>query len=160
MFRVNYWCRFIGLKLISVEKVTVILERKQSHFKAVSPLSTVSHALNRMNCENTDHLIVMDDDENFLGLITEHDIVLKSLSARFPSKQMQVQDIMNTHIPVAFVEDSVEECMQSMQQYHVRLLPVFEGHVFKGIVTSEDILYEAVWSRNEIFDGEKEIISY
>lgn len=151
---------FVDLKSISVEKVTVILERKQSHFKAVSPLSTASHALNRMNCENTDHLIVMDEDESFLGIITEHDVVLKSLSAVFSSSQIQVKDIMNTHFPVAFVEDSVEECMQSMQQYHVRLLPVFEGHIFKGIITSEDILYEAVWNRNEIFDKEKEIIGY
>jgi CBS domain-containing protein len=143
-----------------VEKVTVILDRKQSHFKAVSPLSSVSDALNRMNCENTDHLIVVDDDENFLGIITEHDIACKSLCGKLPASKTLVKHVMNTHFPVAFIEDSVEECMQSMQQYHVRLLPVFEGHVFKGVVTTEDILYEAVWNRNEIFDREKEIIAY
>ena len=143
-----------------MEKVTVILERKQSHFKEISPDTLVSDALHKMNCERTDHLIVMDDDENFLGLITEHDIVSKSLSAQFSASKTPVKQIMNTKFPVAFIDDSVQECMQSMQHYHVRLLPVFDGHNFKGIVTIEDILYEAVWNRNEIFDEEKEIIAY
>lgn len=159
-FGVNYCCCFIELKSNSVEKVTVILERKESRFKTVSPLCTVSDAFSRMNFEKTDYLIVMDDDENFLGIITEHEILSKVFSAKLPAYEMQVVQIMNTNFPVAFVEDSVEECMQSMQQYHVRLLPVFEGHVFKGIVTAEDVLHEAVWNRNEIFDEEKEIIAY
>jgi len=147
-------------KQVFVEKVTVILRRKQSHFKTVSPLCTVSVALNRMNCERTDHLIVMDDDENFLGIITEHDILSKSLSSKNYSTQTEVKEIMNTHFPVIFIEDSVQECMESMQQHHVRLIPVFDGHIFKGIVTVEDILYEAICNRNAIFDEEKEIIAY
>jgi signal-transduction protein with cAMP-binding, CBS, and nucleotidyltransferase domain len=135
-----------------MEKVTAILERKQTHFKAVSPLCSVSDALGRMNCESTDHLIVMDENENFLGIITEHDIASKSLSTKVPASQTMVKQIMNTRLPVAFTEDTVESCMQSMHQYHVKLLPVFEGRLFKGVVTTEDILHEACWHRNEIFD--------
>jgi len=143
-----------------MEKVTIILERKQPHFKAVSPLCTVSNALSRMNCENTDYLIVMDEDENFLGIITEHEIASKSLSAKMPAWQTMVKQIMNTHLPVAFTEDTVDDCMRRMQQHHVKIMPVFEGHTFKGVVTSEDILHEAVWHRNEIFDREKEMVRH
>lgn len=143
-----------------MEKVTIILGRKQSHFKTVSPLCKVSDALSRMNSENTDYLIVMDEDENFLGIITEHDIASKAMFSKLAGDETMVKQIMNTHFPVAFTDDTVEECMQSMEQYHVRLLPVFEGHMFKGIVTTEDILHEAVWNRNEIFEREKEIVCY
>ncbi len=143
-----------------MEKVTIILKRKQSHFKTISPLCSVSEALNRMNSQRTDYLIVMDDDKNFLGILTEHDIVNKSLSAKSPAAQTLVNQIMNIHYPVVFTDDTVEECMQSMQQHHVRLLPVFEGPAFIGIVTVEDILHEALWKRNEIFDEEREIIAY
>jgi len=143
-----------------MEKVTIILERKQPHFKAVSPFCTVSNALSRMNCENTDYLIVMDEDENFLGIITEHEIASKSLSAKMPAWQTMVKQIMNTHLPVAFTEDTVDDCMRRMQQHHVKIMPVFEGHTFKGVVTSEDILHEAVWHRNEIFDREKEMVRH
>jgi signal-transduction protein with cAMP-binding, CBS, and nucleotidyltransferase domain len=145
-----------------MEKITRILDRKQPHFKAVSPFSTINDALCRMNFENTDHLIVMDENENYLGVITEHDIASKSLFSKLSPAQILVKNVMNSCLPIAFTEDTVDECMQRMQRYHVRLLPVFEGHRFKGVVTTEDILYEAVWHRNEIFDTEKmaEIISY
>ena len=143
-----------------MEKVTIILERKQPHFKSVSPLSTVSDALSRMTSEKTDHLIVMDDDKNFLGIITEHDIASKTLSAKLPAWQTTVKQIMSTHLPIAFTEDTVHDCMRRMQQHHVKILPVFEGHTFKGVVTSEDILHEAVWHRDEIFDMEKEMMGH
>ena len=143
-----------------MEKVTIILERKQPHFKAVSPHSTVSNALSRMNCEHTDHLIVMDDEKNFLGIITEHDIASKTLSAKLPAWQTMVKQVMSTHLPVAFTEDTVDDCLRRMQQHHIKILPVFEGHTFKGVVTSEDILHEAVWHRNEIFDMEKEMVRH
>lgn len=143
-----------------MEKITIILQRKQSNQKIISPQSMVSDALTRMHWEKTDHLAVIDDNKNFLGIVTEHDIVSKSLSAGLISSETLVKDIMSTHFPVAFIEDSVQECMLSMQQYHVRILPVFDGHIFKGVVTTEDILYEAIWNRNEIFDEEREIITY
>jgi CBS domain-containing protein len=139
-----------------MEKVTAILDRKQPHFKAVSPSCTISDALFRMSCENTDHLIVMDEEENFLGIITEHDIAKKSVFAKLPASEIMVKQFMNTHLPIAFTGDTVEECMKCMQQYHVRILPVFEGHIFKGIITTEDILHEAVWRPHEIFDRDKE----
>jgi CBS domain-containing protein len=133
-----------------MEKITTILDRKQTHFKAISPFSMVSDALGRMNCEKTDHLIVMED-QKFLGIITEHDIASKSLSGRTPASQTPVRQIMSTNFPVAFTEDTVEDCMVSMQHYHVKLLPVFDGYTFKGVITTDDILYEAVWNREEIF---------
>lgn len=138
-----------------MEKVTMILARKQPHFKSVSPGCALDDALCRMNFENTDHLIVMDEEENYLGVITEHDIASKSLCGKLPPSQRKVMEIMNTCLPVVFTDDTVDECMQCMQHYHIKHLPVFEGHKFKGIVTMDDILYEVVWHRGEIFDGEE-----
>jgi FOG: CBS domain len=60
---------------------------------------------------------------------------------------------MNKGLPAATTDDTVETCMQLMRQHHVRYLPVFEIHSFRGIVSSEDILEEAVYNRMEIFDA-------
>ncbi|HET9744167.1 MAG TPA: CBS domain-containing protein, partial [Chitinophagaceae bacterium] len=54
--------------------------------------------------------------------------------------------------PAATTDDTVERCMQLMRQHHVRYLPVFEDYSFRGIVSTEDILEEAVNNRMEIFD--------
>ena len=59
---------------------------------------------------------------------------------------------MNTRIPFADVNNTVEHCMRLMKQYNTRYLPVFEGFNFRGIISSDDILEEAVYNRAGIFD--------
>lgn len=137
-----------------MEKITSILAKKEPHFHTVSPASSAEEALCQMCCENVDYLIVINDDEKYIGLITEHDIASKVM---FVNKQMTkttVEDIMNKRLPAATTDDTVERCMQLMRQHNIRYLPVFENFSFKGIVSSEDILEEAVNSRLQIFDAE------
>ena len=107
-----------------------------------------------MCCENVEFLVVIDDDERYMGLITEHDIASGVIVSNKQLEKIKVKDIMNIRLPVATTEDTVEKCMQLMRQHHVRYIPVFENFNFKGIVSSEDILEEAVNNRMEIFDAE------
>jgi signal-transduction protein with cAMP-binding, CBS, and nucleotidyltransferase domain len=137
-----------------MEKITNILEKKQPHFHTVSPASTCGNALSQMCCENVDYLVVLDDENGYLGLVTEHDIASGVLSAKREIDKIKVNEILNTRLPAATTDDTVEKCMQLMQQHHVRYLPVFENFLFKGVVSSEDILDEAVRNRTEIFDTE------
>jgi predicted transcriptional regulator len=137
-----------------MEKITNILSKKQPHFHTVSPESSTSNALSQMCCENVDYLVVIDDDELYLGLITEHDIASGVIAINKQLGKIKVRDIMNKRLPVATTEDTVEKCMQLMRQHHIRYLPVFENFLFRGIVSSEDILDEAVNNRMEIFDAE------
>ena len=135
-----------------MEKITSILAKKETHFQTVSPGSSAHTALSRMCHENLDYLIVMDDG-NYIGLVTEHDITTKAIIANRQLAKTKVSDIMNNRLPAATTDDTVERCMQLMRQHHVRYLPVFEIHSFRGIVSSEDILEEAVNNRMEIFDA-------
>lgn len=138
-----------------MEKITSILARKEPHFHTVSPASSVDKALSQMCCENVEYLIVMDDDEKYIGLITEHDITTKVLFVNKNSNATSVGAIMDKRLPAATTEDTVENCMQMMRQHRVRYLPVFENYLFRGIVSSDDILEEAVKNRTEIFDNER-----
>lgn len=135
-----------------MEKITRLLAKKQPHFHTVSPSTLLTDAVNQMCCENVDYLVVMDDYERFLGVLSEHDITLKAVSSSRPLQSTTVRDVMNTRLPVATTNDSVERCMQLMRQFSVRLLPVFEGFQFRGVISSEDIIQEAVQSRMKIFD--------
>ncbi len=134
-----------------MEKITSILAKKEMHFHTVSPGSSADTALSRMCHENLEYLIVMDE-ERYVGLITEHDITSKAVVTNRQLTKTRVGEIMNNRLPAATTDDTVERCMQLMRQHHVRYLPVFEIHSFRGIVSSEDILEEAVNNRMEIFD--------
>ena len=123
-----------------MENVTVLLAKKQSHFKKISPNSSISDALCRMSCQNTDYLIVMDDDEKFLGLLTEHDIATKTMFNQRSIVNATVNQMVNTRWPVADADYTVEDCMRLMSRYNVRYVPVFNNLNFLGVVSSDDIL--------------------
>ena len=137
-----------------MEKITNILSKKQPHFHTVSPHTSVNDALSQMCCENVEYLVVIDEEERYIGLISEHEIASKVIAVNKSLGKTKVKETMNQRLPFATSDDTLEKCMRLMQQHHVRYLPVFEGFNFKGIVTSEDILEEAVNNRMEIFDSE------
>jgi len=109
-----------------------------------------------MRCENVDYLVVINDDERFLGIISDHDIATRVVFGRKPLQKTSVKEIMNTRLPVVTTDDTVEKCMRTMHQHNVRFLPVFEGFNFKGIVSSDDIICEVVENRLDIFDPEED----
>ena len=142
-----------------MENVTVLLSKKQSHFNKISPNSSISDALCRMSCQNIDYLIVIDDDEKFLGLLTDHDIATKTVFANKSITSTKVKQMMNTRWPVADADNSVEDCMRLMSRYNVRYVPVFKNLSFLGVVSTDDILQEAVSHRSKIFDVEDKNVS-
>ncbi len=131
----------------------MILARKQPYFNTVSSDTAVSEALHKMNCENAEYLIVMDNDQ-FFGLLTEHDIFSKAMNKKLPLNQIKVREMMDKGIPIVDSEETLERCLNLMQLFKLHYLPVFENFRFCGVVSSDDILQEAVKNRERIFDQE------
>jgi len=142
-----------------MENVTTILARKQAHFNKISPNCSVSDALCRMSGQHTEYLIVLDDDENFLGILTEHEIATKTIFTNHSISKTTVKEIMNTNLPVADAGHTVEGCMQLMRRFNVRYIPVFDNLNFLGVISTDDILQEAVSNRTAIFDKEDKTVS-
>jgi len=136
-----------------MEKLSVILSRKQSSFHHVSSSCAVSDAISKMRCQNIDYLVVVDDNDHFAGLITDHEIAEKAMMINRPLNKTMVCDVMNNRLPHAEANDTVEGCMKMMQRHHTRFVPVFDDFNFIGVISSEDILQEAVYNRMEIFDA-------
>ena len=140
-----------------MENITTILNRKEARFHTVSPDSMITDALQQMHCENVDHLIVIDNEDRFLGILSDHDITSKVVFGRKSLQASTVREVMNTSLPVATVEDTVEKCMRTMRQYNIRFVPVFDGFQFKGVISSDDIIHEIISNRSEVFDPEEDL---
>ena len=122
-----------------MEKVKTILAHKQPYFNTIASDTAISEALHKMNCENSDYLIVIDNDQ-FLGLITEHDIASKAMNKTLPLNQVKVREMMNHGLPIIDSEETLERCLKMMQLFKAHYLPVFENFRFCGVVSSDDIL--------------------
>jgi len=137
-----------------MEKITDILERKTPNFHTIQPTHTVKDAISKMSCENVDYLIVLDEDDQFVGLLSEHELITPFLPSQKAVDSLKVIDIMNTRLPMATANSSVEQCMQMLKQHHSKYLAIFDDFSFCGIVSADDIINEAVSNRMDIFDAE------
>ena len=116
-----------------------ILAKKPLHFNFVAPDAKVIDAIALMKIENVSYVIVMED-MNFLGILTEKDYTQKVILQNRNSSQTLVKEIMTTDLPIVTIEDSCEKSMEIMNTFKVRYLPMFEGFTFKGIISVNDLL--------------------
>ena len=126
-----------------MERIADVLARKYPQFNTVVPHSLVSDALYQMCCENVDYLIVLNDDK-FLGVITDHDIANRILFENRPLNRIQVKEFMSRTLPVTTPETSIGQCMQLMERYNVRHIAIFDRFDFKGVISSDDLMHEAL----------------
>lgn len=134
-----------------MEKVADVLRRKYPQFNTIAPLATVRDALYKMYTENVDYLIVMKE-EKFVGILTEHDVVSKVLLAEKDLNQVCVQQFMTTALPFATADDSVEHAMQLLEHHNARYIAVHNHFQFKGILSAQDLMREALNKRKALFE--------
>ncbi|WP_195166129.1 CBS domain-containing protein, partial [Mycobacteroides abscessus] len=131
-----------------MERIADILARKYPQFNTVVPHCLVSDALYQMRCENVDYLIVLDEDK-FQGIITDHDIASRILFENRPLNRIQVKEFMSKSLPVTTPETSIGQCMQLMERYNVRHLAIFDRFNFRGVISSYDLMHEALTKQTE-----------
>lgn len=129
-----------------MEQVADLLAKKAPQFNAVRSDCLVSDALYQMCCENIDFLIVLENNK-FKGIISDHDIASRILFEERPLKEIAVREFMNTSLPVATPDDSLQACMQLMERFNARHVAVFDRFEFRGVVSSYDLMQEALYNR-------------
>jgi CBS domain-containing protein len=117
---------------------------------SVSTSVSLTHILQKMQSESVSHLIVMDDNQDMVGIISKADLLVKmqSLSATtsgkaYTSKIMEsvkAKDIMVTNIISLKKEDPIEYATELLLQKQFHCLPVVEDNKAIGIITFYDLL--------------------
>lgn len=131
--------------------VADILEHKPPMFNTISPKAKVIEGLQLMNSVNLSYLIVKDGD-TFCGIFSERDysrnVILKGLH----SDTSTVEEVMSTSLPIVSLLTTVEDCMHLLNSHKTRYLIVFFDNEFKGVVTINDVLRDAIENKEMVFD--------
>ena len=130
---------FLTLNQHFMERVADVLRTKYPQFNTIAPNRSIHDALHQMHCENVDHLIVLDE-ERFLGLLTEHGITEKIIYRSNDLDTATVREFMTTYLPVATMNDSIEQCLQLMERHNTRHIAVYDRFDFKGVISSHDLM--------------------
>lgn len=128
-----------------------ILDRKGKNTISVAPDATVLDALKIMAENNIGSVVVMDNDQ-FAGIMTERDYSRKIILKDRHSTDTQVKEIMSGDLPRVRLSDSVEHCMELLNSNNIRYLPVFENERFIGVISISDLIKETLLSQQRTID--------
>lgn len=134
-----------------MKSVAEILKIKPQPQNIISPEAKIIDALVMMNTVNLSYLIVMEND-TFKGIFSERDYTRNVILKGRRSDSSTVAEVMTTDLPSVAPYDTVEQCMQMLDSHKTRYLPVFSSKRFLGVVTLNDVLRQAIWSKEEVFD--------
>ena len=105
---------------------------------SISPDLSLTEAARRMRANDVSSLMVLDD-EKFVGIVTERDLVRSIAAGDLPATAV-VADHM-TDQPIAIGPDTgIREAAAEMLELEVRHLPVMEEGQVVGMVSLRDLL--------------------
>ena len=116
-----------------------ILDRNRAEIITIHPTETVRRAAERMRARNIAALVVKTGDE-FIGLISEREIVHAIAQQGEGALSLTVQAVMSRANITIAPDDSVKHAMTLMTNYRVRHLPVFADRKLVGIVSIGDVV--------------------
>jgi CBS domain-containing protein len=83
--------------------------------------------------------LVVVSDGTCVGIVTERDLIERSICQSRNPEATKVKEIMSSNIKVVNALDTIEKALETMQQYKIKKLPVISAEKVVGIITMTDI---------------------
>ena len=107
---------------------------------AIGPEETVSVAARSLSRHNIGSLPVCTADGKLRGMLTDRDIVLRSVASNEDAGQQTVREIMTRRLVTVSPEDGLAQAAGLMAKEQVRRLPVVSGGKLVGMLSAGDLL--------------------
>ena len=105
----------------------------------LTPETTVSDCAKLMCNKHVGCIPVCDNNKTVVGLVTDRDIILRSIACDKEIKNTPISDIMTCKVYCCGPEEEIDEAEKKMSNEQIRRLPVVdENNKIIGIVTLGD----------------------
>ena len=122
-----------------MSKVSQVLAKKGNQVWSIDPKRSVYQALQIMAEKNVGALLVMQSGK-VVGIFSERDYARKVVLKDKSSRETNVDEIMTENVILITGDDSIEDCMTTMSERHIRHLPVVEDGKLVGIISIGDLV--------------------
>lgn len=102
--------------------------------------ATVREAVELMNKNEIGCLVVIDEEEKPVGIITERDLLKRVLAKRKDPVRTKVKDIMSKPLVTGTPHMDIEATVRLMFKHKIKKLPVVENGRLVGLVTLTDLV--------------------
>jgi len=111
----------------------------------ISPLVPIAEAALMMRDEDIGALVVVDNEENPIGIVTDRDIIVSVVANRENPEEVLVEDIMtkkpgSRKLIVVGEDTHVFDILRILSKNSIRRVPVTRKGKLVGIVSVDDIV--------------------
>ena len=130
----------------------VLSSKGSSEVLSIAPEATVLLAIKMMSEHNVGALLVIDDVEQIVGIVTERDYARKVYLEERSSATTAVYEIMTPNVLCVGPEQTAENCMVLMTEKRLRHLPVVEDDSLIGLISMGDIVKALLIDKDMLID--------
>jgi len=129
----------------------------------LNPTHTLRHAQELMVTKHIRHVPILNEQGEFMGIVTKHDVLRYAMSAladidererREIESSIPLIEVMVTQVTVAQEETNLLEAAQYMLAQKHGCLPVFKEDRLIGILTEADFVKLAIHLMEQLDDYE------
>ncbi len=99
-----------------------------------------AEAVAHLMVEHDIGVVVVMNNQELIGIISERDIVRKVVSKGLSTKATKARDIMTTDVTTVNLKDGFDNICKTLSNAKFRHLPIMSNEKLVGIVSQRDIL--------------------
>jgi signal-transduction protein with cAMP-binding, CBS, and nucleotidyltransferase domain len=122
--------------MLTVETIKKIITRK---LEVIKLHETAHEAAKKMKHKDIGSLLVVDESDGYIGIITEKDLVSKVCVQNKISTEVLVNDIMSSPVVYIDYKATIEEAAKKMVDNRIQHLLVKNADKLAGILTTGDL---------------------
>ena len=142
-------------------EVREILQKKGSKVWSIKTSQTLRDALQILVDHKIGALLVFDQKDNIVGILSERDILRECYQNTKSFDTAIVGKVMTTNIIIGAPEDKVQYIMGIMTNNRIRHVPIVSGGKLQGIISIGDVVkaqlqdseYENRYLKDYMFGG-------
>jgi CBS domain-containing protein len=120
--------------------VNDILRQKSSSLITTDPYATVLQAVQTMNRNRVGAVLVMDADNDLVGIFTERDVLTRVVARELDPRSTPVHEVMTTDVLACSLETDLDDIAEIMKGRRIRHVPVRDGHdQLVGMISIGDV---------------------
>ncbi len=118
----------------------------------IKPGASVKKCIDVMTDLNIGALVVLDSNEQLIGIVSERDVLRSCLYKGCDPKKSKAADIAYTEVTILSSKDTVEKAMQAMTETKRRHVLVKEKNEFIAIISIGDLLYHLLEDKARVIE--------
>jgi len=127
------------------------LVKQSNELLTVAPYDTVETTAAKMAQHHVGSMLVLDEQDNLMGIITERDILSKVTAKGRDAAMTLVEDVMTCDVISCNWKTSITYAQRVMSTNNIRHLPIYGSDGSLGMISSRDMLaYQLAEARSQV----------